>query len=695
MTPTKLTLLITKVVLGLLLLVQVSRAGSRQLSADEYYDKVYANWLGQCIGNFYGLLHENDYIEEIPDDIPREYSGWPLEKMKANDGAFSDDDTDIEYMYVFLMEEKGVEPTYADIAERWVRHINHHIWVANYDARTLMGRGFLPPDTGRTTLNPNWFQIDPQLVNEVWAVTAPGMVHYAAAKSDWAARVTNDDFGTDPTIWYGAMYSAAFFESDMKKLYDIGLARVPHGRFREALILVRAMHREGRPWRETRQRVKEVYFDHSPNAEQSRPSDELKSIFDAPLNGAMGALALLYGEGDFEKTLYLSCMAGFDCDNQAATLSGLFGVAHGPDVFPKKFLFPVAEWEKPFNDRYRMVSRDGLPHDTFTNLAKRTAQLGEQVIQHNGGKILTDDAGRRVYEIDPSAEFVPPLEVRWHPVDPLCVGQSAQREFYVIGGQPDDETFGEFPGYDIADKYSVELRDVTGEVPGLTASLQPASAPGDTFSSSAAGRPARIVLSGTPLEPGLHRLMFQPVSLPSGEKTERITVRIPVLEDNLALDASRIVARVTEPEGMGERDLEVLRDGRRYAGSYDSYEEGGGANRDWYGYEWNQPRKISQLIYTAGEQYDDDGGWWETFDVEYKDREGNWKPVENIQAEPNIVVDWRWPYRPHTITFKPIRTTAIRVVGTPGGDSNFTSVAELEVYANVQPKPVYDAGDAN
>lgn len=682
MRPAEKSLLSINIAVSLLLLLflaQTSWAETRQLPADVYADKVYANWLGQCIGNFYGLLHENRYTEEIPDDIPREYGGWPLERIREVDGAFSDDDTDIEYMDVLLMEEKGVEPTYADISERWVRHINHHIWVANYDARTLMGRGFLPPDTGRKELNPNWFQIDPQLVNEVWAVTAPGMVRYAAAKSDWGARVTNDDYGTHPTIWYGAMYSAAFFEPDTKKLYDIGLANVPPGRFRDALILVRAMHREGRPWRETRQLIKDIYYDHNPNEEESRPSDELKSIWDATLNGALGALALQYGEGNYENTLYLSCMAGFDCDNQAATLSGLLGVAQGSKTFPKKYLYPVAGWKKPFNDKYRLVSRDGLPDDTFTHLAKRTVQLGEQVIQQNGGKILNGANGQRVYEINTAAEFVPPLEIRWHPVDPLCVGRPVRLEFYAIGGKRDDQTPGEFPGYDIGNRCSVEVRNVIGDVPGLTASLLPASAAGDTFASWTTGRPARIVLAGTPTQPGLHELTFELVSLPSEERTKSVTVHLPVLGDNLAADASRIIARVTQPQGMGERDLEVLRDGRRYAGSYDSYGGGDHANSDWYGYEWTQPQQIAHVIYTAGERHDD-GGWWESFGVEYKDADGNWKSVENLQADPSVVVDWEWPYRSYTLTFKPVHTTAIRIIGTPGGSSKFTSVSELEVY---------------
>lgn len=682
--------LLVKTLICVLLLAQTSSAETRQISAESYADKVYANWLGQCVGNFYGLLHENRYVDKIPDDIPREYGGWPLEKIKQVDGAFSDDDTDIEYMYVLMMEEKGVEPTYRDITERWIRHINHHVWVANYDARTLMGRGFLPPDTGRKELNPNWFQIDPQLVNEVWAVTAPGMVEYAAAKSDWAARVTNDDIGTHPTIWYGAMYSAAFFESDMKKLYDIGLAHVPPGRFRQALVLVRAMHREGRPWRETRQLLKEMYYDPNPNQDQSRPSDELKSIWDASLNGAMGALALQYGEGDFEQTLYLSCMAGFDCDNQAATLSGLFGVARGSGVFPKKYLYPVEGWKQPFNNKYRMVSRDGMSDDTFTHLGERTARLGEQVIERNGGKVLTNSDGKRIYEINTDARFIPPREIRWHPVEPIRVGEPTRLEFYAIGGTPNDRTFGEFPGYDVGNNYAVAVRAVSGEVPGLAASLQPASSSGDSFTSWATDRPARVVLAGTPTEPGLFELTFETVSLSGDEGKESVSVGVPVLGENLAASATRIIARESEPQGGGEKDLEVLRDGRRYEGSYDSYVSGKRADSDWYGYEWSQPQQISQLIYTSGLR-EQDGGWWKSFGVEYQDDDGNWKPVEDLQVEPDVLVDWEWEFRPYTVTFHPVRTTAIRIVGTPGGRERYTSVAELEVYADALPQANHEA----
>lgn len=649
----------------------------KQISEDVYVEKVYASWLGQCIGNFFGLQYENKYIEKIPEtDIPREYIGWPLDKMKDLDGAFSDDDTDIEYMYMFMMEERGIEPTYRDIAERWIRHINFRIWVANYEARTLMSRGYLPPDTGRKELNRHWFQIDPQLVNEIWAVIAPGMVYYAAAKSDWAARVTNDDYGTHATIWYSAMYSAAFLESDTRKLYDIGLSHVPPGRFRDALILTRSLYREGKPWRETRRILKEVYYDFDPNREQSLPTAPQKSIWSATLNGAMGAIALLYGEGDFDETLFLSCMAGFDCDNQAATIAGLLAIAGGTNALPDKYLYPIKTWKKPFNDKYIMDSREGLPSGSITEIAQQTAKLGEQLIVEKGGRITKNQKGEKVYVINTTAAFQPPLELRVHPVHPLQLGQPTQIELSVIGGEAYLTDSGRYPGYDTIAAQQGTIHKNLSSIPGMEMTIikQVPKRIGDKPSSI-------LLITGKPTKAGNFTVTVKASARNTPEKQKEISIDIPVLDQNIALKAKRALSCVTEPTGSGSKDINVIRDGVLYSGGYDSFDGDNQAELDWYGYEWDTKHKVSQLLYTTGKRFKN-GGWWESLDVEYLDENTKkWKSVTKLQISPDALVDWSWPYRRHSITFKPVTTKAIRIIGKPGGDSDFTSIAELEVYS--------------
>jgi hypothetical protein len=291
----------------------------RKISVEEYQAKVYASWLGQCIGNIYGLPHENKYIDK-PGEMKFPYGYADLRRMASANGAFSDDDTDIEYMYLLAMEEDGPEPSYRQLTHRWMYHIHDRIWLANRAALGLMYHGLTPPYTGMKAHNPHWFQIDPQLVNEIWAVTAPGMVRYAAEKSEWGARITDDSWGVEPTIHYGAMYAAAFFEKDVEKLIDIGTQSLPPGsRFAGVVEDMKQLYRKyPNDIAAARKEMAEKYY-------VDEPADT-KTIWNAILNGAAGILALLYGQGDFQKTLDYSCYLGFDADNQAATMSGLVAI---------------------------------------------------------------------------------------------------------------------------------------------------------------------------------------------------------------------------------------------------------------------------------------------------------------------------------------------------------------------------------
>lgn len=407
----------------------------RRIRVAEYEDKVYASWLGQCIGNMYGLPHEHKYLDE-PRTEPIE--GWAeesLKRMRESNGAFSDDDTDIEYVDLFLMEKYGPEPTYENVAEFWTRCINRYIWVANQSARDLMGQGYLPPLTGRKGLNPNWYQIDPQLVCEIWAVTAPGMIEYAAAKADWAAKVTNDDWGTHPTIWYNVMYSAAFFERDPERLCQIGYEQVPRGSyFRQAIDDVRrwkAQH--GKDWVAVRKKIKDKYMDR-----QGMPEDYLTGGVGAVVNGAVGVLALLYGEGDFDKTLNLACMAGYDADNQAATLAGLIALAGGSQSIPRKYTHALAGWTLPLNDFYKNFTRDNVPDGKLTDIAARTARIGRDLVVLKGGRIEGDGPDATLV-INARARFVAPLEVRLFPVR-LKEGVAATVRPEIVGGPPGETT---------------------------------------------------------------------------------------------------------------------------------------------------------------------------------------------------------------------------------------------------------------
>jgi hypothetical protein len=632
------------------------------IKVSELGDKIAAAWIGQMIGNIYGLPHEGKYITAPgPETWPYGYTK-NLDKLKKYDGAFSDDDTDVEYMYLLQMGKYGPEPSYAQLRDAWLYHIRDRVWLANRAALGLMHFGYTPPFTGSKQLNPHWYQIDPQLINEIWAVTSPGMVKYAASKSEWAARITSDDWGVEPTILYGAMYSAAFFENDINKLIDIGLKALPAGgRFSTTVREMIALHAKyPGDWKASWKEMAQKYYIDEP--------DMTKTIWNANLNGACAILAMLYGEGDFQKTLDLCCAMGFDADNQAATVAGLMGVIKGMKGLPKDLYLPVEGWTKPFNDRYINITRYDLPDAAISDIIGKTLERTVDLIILKGGKV-TGKPGNEVLSINTEAVFNPPVE--------FCLGPLPVMET----GKPVDYTF-----YTEANKiYNWSL--VSGSLPD-----------GLTF--------MKGKLTGVPLKAGYSKITLQ---LDNGKEKITRDFNLLVRGVNIAPTADTILANVrqlnekvldscwyTFGKSMYAKNVDVINDGKTTGPGSVFYSLAAKAKIpkvDYYGYGWNTPQNISMLAFHTGcmEEF---GGWFTSLNVQYMNDEGKWVPVEKISITPPLPATDIVFYQPHfveyIISFDPVETKAIRIIGDAKIQdhwnkytkqvSGFTSITELSVY---------------
>jgi len=203
------------------------------------------------------------------------------------------------------------------------------------------------------------------------------MTRRAAERAEWGARITNDDWGTHPTIAYGVMLSAAFFEKDVEKLVQMAIDAVPNkGPYAEGIRDVVKWHKQYDNWRDTRKRIHEKYYRYKKGSYEA-PVSVVSSLN----NGLCGIMAILYGQGDFMKTVGIAVSAGYDCDNQAATCGGLIGVLQGSKCIPENLT-------EGFNDQYVCFTRDNLPVVTpISNIVKRTAKIAKTAIMENGGRV--------------------------------------------------------------------------------------------------------------------------------------------------------------------------------------------------------------------------------------------------------------------------------------------------------------------
>jgi ADP-ribosylglycohydrolase len=84
-------------------------------------------------------------------------------------------------------------------------------------------------------------------------------------------------------------------------------------------------------------------------------------------NAAVIAAALLWGDGDFGRSIGLAVEAGLDTDSDGATVGSAAGALLGASGIP-------AHWTAPFGDRVRsgVVGYDGA---SIEDLVQRTVRL--------------------------------------------------------------------------------------------------------------------------------------------------------------------------------------------------------------------------------------------------------------------------------------------------------------------------------
>ena len=361
-----------------------------ELPAETIEDKIRGGLLGQLLGNLNGLPHENKYYSE-PGSVESYIPALP-------DGARTDDDTDIEWVYIVAIQRStdvypvrelsnGVCLPPQQITQLWKTHINDHIWCSNLYVRRLMDIGIDPPLTGNPALNP-WadFNISGQFVCETFGLLAPAMPQTAARISLHYTHVSIDGEPAQATQLFTAMIATAFITDDIDKILDAGLASIdPHSQLRRIVTDVRYWHKQYlNDWRTTRRLIRDKYTLYE---------DRMRNQNGCELCTAATVAALLYGQGDFVKTLINAFNFGWDADNNAATAGTIVGVIKG------------CRWMQQqgwiIKDLYRNTTRPAMPeNETITGFADRIIEIAGRVITENGGRKLTRDS-KTIYLIRP------------------------------------------------------------------------------------------------------------------------------------------------------------------------------------------------------------------------------------------------------------------------------------------------------
>lgn len=351
------------------------------LSDSEIYDKIYGGWLGRCVGCLLGKPVEGlnkDQIGEwlrIADeyplryyfpaiDISRDTPQWLKERVEWGKrlgllrGYINrmprDDDIDYTIINLYILENYGHSFTTMDIGRTWISLLPYlQLYTAERSAYRNLVIGLKPPQTA-IYMNPFREWIGAQIRADIWGYISPGDPEKAANLAYRDACLSHTKNGIYGEMFVSAMIATAFATNNIEEIIDSGLSVTPkNSRLAEAIRKVLRWSKEYSDWRDTLRKIYEEYGHYSP----------IHTIN----NAAIVIMGLLYGNGDFEKTITITIMSGLDTDCNGATVGSILGVVLGAKALPQK-------WISPLNDTIES-SVIGYNNIKISELAVRTYRI--------------------------------------------------------------------------------------------------------------------------------------------------------------------------------------------------------------------------------------------------------------------------------------------------------------------------------
>ena len=312
------------------------------ISRADLQDKIKGGWAGQTIGVVYGAPVEFKYQGSIIDEY--QIIPWNDSYVKywwdKKPGLFDDIYTDLNFVNVF--EKYGLDVPSDSIAHHWA-DTEYHLAHANQASRYNILNGIMPPLSGHWKNNPHADDLDFQIEADFIGLMAPGMVNSATEIADRVGHIMNSGDGWYGGVFVSALYSLAFTSDNTSFIVEQSLKTIPAGtKFHDCIADVVKWHKQyPDDWKATWFELQKKW-----NKDVGCPKGCFLSFnIDAKINSAYVAIGLLYGKGDFTRSIDIATRCGQDADCNPATVGGVLGVMTGYSNIPEFWLKPLQEIE--------------------------------------------------------------------------------------------------------------------------------------------------------------------------------------------------------------------------------------------------------------------------------------------------------------------------------------------------------------
>lgn len=386
----------------------------KEISKDEYLNKT----LGGLLGQFVGFLSGYEFVFRGAEP----YVGMPLEWFSFINGPYagnfthytpsgfndcynrlvynnetnmyevwSDDDFHIDIFNQLIIDEFGTN-SYA-IKEAWKKYVVSD-WGGGGDAMNLINKNeLLSPFTGTIEAGNRYgWCTEAYIENETLGMNAPGMVNIATSLID---KFASNVGYFDSIVWakfYGAMYSLAYFETDVVELMEKAKEVLPNLSYPKKM------------------------YDYAFEAYNKYPNDYQKAAIeltekrrmlyridniqtDPNVNGGFAILSWLYGKNSYLETCKYASMIGYDGDCTAAITQGIMGILKGfkesneeySQINEKIYYNGKGIYYNDKNTGYPPHIKGDYPtRQKIDDIVKLYQTNFEKILLENGGEILKD-----------------------------------------------------------------------------------------------------------------------------------------------------------------------------------------------------------------------------------------------------------------------------------------------------------------
>lgn len=354
----------------------ISRGSSNPFTDEEWRDKFHGAWLGRCSGCALGMPFENyPYMKGDTSHPGWKYielwfkgaDAWPMASYapihsrveqimgislrRSNLHAtreqiqFMPTDDDIRYtvLGLILLEQHGLDFNTWDVGKLWHQMLPYQaVCTAETQAYLNFAQvthhlGAVQPEDWQEKLNWVRHHLNPYREWIGAQIRADGLAYGAAGNPELAAELawrdasfTHVKNGIYGEMFVAAMIAAAFVETDIERVVEIGLSEIPTTCRLAHDIKIAIEIAKSTP--DQLQMIERIWiaFNHYHEVHTNN-------------NAALVTAALIHGDGDFTKAITTAVLGGWDTDCNGATVGSIMGAFIGAKNIP-------SQWTLPLND---------------------------------------------------------------------------------------------------------------------------------------------------------------------------------------------------------------------------------------------------------------------------------------------------------------------------------------------------------